>query len=138
MRREPHVRFCEGPGVKFPRATRLVEFASSRSALAPHLHAIADSTKSYAHAAGSHLTGHANIPSAAAPEPPTVTRHARRSHVVPPSWQLSLARKPLHPTSRALTNSNSVSRSVGAPRWPQASAWAAGRPERGARGVRSA
>jgi len=24
MRREPHVRFCEGPGVQFPRATRLV------------------------------------------------------------------------------------------------------------------
>jgi len=25
MRREPHVRFCEGQGVQFPRATRLVE-----------------------------------------------------------------------------------------------------------------
>ena len=25
MRREPHVRFREGPGVKFPRATRLVQ-----------------------------------------------------------------------------------------------------------------
>ena len=24
MRRESHVRFCEGPGVQFPRATRLV------------------------------------------------------------------------------------------------------------------
>ena len=24
MRREFHVRFCEGPGVRFPRATRLV------------------------------------------------------------------------------------------------------------------
>jgi len=24
MRREPHVRFCEGAGVRFPRATRLV------------------------------------------------------------------------------------------------------------------
>ena len=51
MRREPHVRFCEGPGVQFPRATRLVEFASSRSALAPHLHASAEATNSYAHAA---------------------------------------------------------------------------------------
>ena len=28
MRRESHVRFCEGPGVKFPRATRLVVFAT--------------------------------------------------------------------------------------------------------------
>lgn len=27
MRREFHVRFCEGPGVRFPRATRLVVMA---------------------------------------------------------------------------------------------------------------
>ena len=27
MRRESHVRFCEGPGVKFPRATRLGDAA---------------------------------------------------------------------------------------------------------------
>ena len=33
MRRELHVRFCEGPGVRFPRATRLVAlFASKRDA----------------------------------------------------------------------------------------------------------
>src|SRR5215471_11985498 len=29
MRRELHVRFCEGPGVQFPRATRLVVQVSS-------------------------------------------------------------------------------------------------------------
>jgi len=52
------------------KADELVESAASHSALAPHLHASADSTNSYAHAAGSLLTRRANIPSAAAPEPP--------------------------------------------------------------------
>lgn len=27
MRRESHVRFCEGAGVRFPRATRLREYS---------------------------------------------------------------------------------------------------------------
>ena len=31
MRRESHVRFCEGAGVKFPRATRLVVLSRTRS-----------------------------------------------------------------------------------------------------------
>ena len=56
-----------------------MEFAAPRSALPPRLHASADSTNSYAHAAGSHLTSHPNIPSAAAPEPPAVPRRPRRT-----------------------------------------------------------
>ena len=32
MRREFHVRFCEGPGVQSPRATRLVVLVKTRSA----------------------------------------------------------------------------------------------------------
>jgi hypothetical protein len=31
MSREVHVRFCESPGVQFPRATRLVRLTSFRS-----------------------------------------------------------------------------------------------------------
>jgi hypothetical protein len=99
-----------------------VEFAASRSALALHLHASADSRNSYAHAAGSHLTGHSNIPSAAAPEPPAVTRQARRSHVVPRLLCSSVSRKPLHPTSRAHTHSKMPPTAVGAPRLPHARA----------------
>ena len=116
------------------RAYELVEFVTRHSALAPNLHASADSRNSYAHAAGSLLTRRANIPSAAAPEPPRCTR---RSHVVPrltSSPCSSLSRKPPLPMSRALTHSNHAATAVGAPRWPQASAWVAGRPQRGARG----
>src|SRR6187431_353143 len=46
------------------------------------LHARADSTKAYAHAAGLQLTGHSNAPSAAASEPPAATRRAQSSPVV--------------------------------------------------------
>jgi len=62
----------------------------------------------------SRLTSHRspNIPSAAAPEPPAVTRHARRPHIVPrlifPPCS-SHSRKPSLPTSSALTHSNSAS-----------------------------
>jgi len=36
MRREFHVRFCEGPGVRFPRATRLGETAGNDPIRALH------------------------------------------------------------------------------------------------------
>src|SRR6187549_3161984 len=50
------------------------------------------------------ITGHPNIPSAAAPEPPAVTRHAPRSHVVPhlpPSLSSSVSREAAYAQRRA-------------------------------------
>jgi hypothetical protein len=116
MRREPHVRFCEGPGVKFPRATRLVEFATSGSALAPRLHASADSRNSYAHGAADHFPSHPNAPSATAPEPPAVTRHARRPHGFPRRTRLPLPTSSAHPNNASRRRRSSTSHAANAPR----------------------
>ena len=40
MRRELHVRICEGPGVRFPRATRLIVHAKSKAQAEQLLEAI--------------------------------------------------------------------------------------------------
>ena len=78
------------------RADELVEFASPRSALAPHAHASADSRNSYAHGAADHVPSHPYIPSATAPEPPpAATGRARRSHFVPPRSTSSALAEPL-------------------------------------------
>ena len=85
----------------------------------------ADSRNSYAHGAADHFAGHPDTPSATAPEPP-----APRDALEPPTPRRtptsafsSLLRNPSIPTSRAFMHSKESPPAVGAPRWPQASAW---------------
>ena len=96
------------------------------------LHASAKSTNSYAHGAAALLVSRPNIPPAPAPEPPPVTRplatfprcseHSSFFSSLPANCSLS--------TSSALSHSNTALPAVGAPRWPEDSAWVARRPER--------
>ena len=94
------------------------------------LHASAKSTNSYAHGAAALLVSRPNIPPAPAPEPPPVTRplatfprcseHSSFFSSLPANCSLS--------TSSALSHSNIALPVIGAPRWPEASAWASQAP----------
>jgi len=117
----------------------------------PHLNTSADSTNSYAHGAADHVARRPSLLSATAPEPPAVprcTQSARRTRCATHSLRDALADVALkahiaikarfalrpafslrHTRRRERQRTTPVS-AVGAPRWPTASAWAAGRPQR--------
>jgi hypothetical protein len=110
------------------RGVRCVSLRRSTS-----VHASADSTKAYAHAAGSHLTRRSIIPLSCGPR--TTCRHAPHSTFPSRaaffSLQLALAcaceckRESRSQRRERLRTRTKPLPAAGAPRWPNASAWAA-------------
>ena len=117
-----------------PTADDFVHSATRASPFSvPSLHA--ESTISYAHGAH-HLTRCIRIPSAPAPDQTSVgsRSRSRRPWAFIPSLRTS---KPVKPDTESATPDRPEAHSgVGAPRWRQASAWEARRPERRPRGRR--
>ena len=112
--------------------------ATTGCALAQPPHASAESTNSYAHAAGLLLTRRANVPSAAAPELPAVTRHTRRSHGVPPLTSFLLRRSFAKAVPRNVDSAHALEQCLPRPLAHRAGRRPAlgkpGRPQRGAGG----
>ena len=82
-------------------ADAFVEFAMQRSAVSTCLHTHADSTKAYAHAAGSHLVGRSNIPLSCGPRTTCRFTPHKTSPVVPrPTFPLQLSLEAISPNSQ--------------------------------------
>ena len=120
------VKQIRRPQARQHQISRTASWSSPRHSLLQHRqHTTADSTKAYAHAAGSHPTRHSNIPQLR----PQNDLPARAAQDVPTSYcaqllplQLSRARRNSRHRECSRTRTTPLA-AAGAPRWPKASAW---------------